>query len=340
MPKRKTEEETTSSIQDSVELKDQLVYKYRPKNLEEMVLDAEIKDYFRNMVKAKSLTNMTLIGSPGFGKTTLALCLANEVDAVVHFVKCAIDGRVEYVNSTLKPFCDSMSLDGRPKIVILDELDSASSTQQSSFQKALRSLIESAPDTVFICTANYNNIIGAVLSRCPPVKISFSAKDLAVRVKQILDEEKIEYDTDSLKDFFKNVVKKLYPDIRSILNYLQASTTTGKLITTKSAVAESDKNTFINELVEEIKTNKDKPLEIRKFYLANKERISDYQAFSSELFNYVLDNGTIVDFKTTMRMSDVLFQMNQAIDKEIQFYNLVVTIASSIVGKEQQNTNS
>lgn len=327
MPKKKTEELREDEI---VELKDQLVYKYRPKKLDEMVLDADIKTYFKNMVEAKSLTNMTLLGSPGFGKTTLALCLANEVNAVLHFVKCAIDGRVEYINSTLKPFCDSMSLDGRPKVVILDELDSASSTQQSSFQKSLRSLIESAPDTVFICTANYNNIIGAVLSRCPPIKISFSAKDLAVRVKQILDNEKIEYSADSLKDFFKQVVKRLYPDIRSILNYLQASTTTGKLITTKSAVAESDKNTFISELVDVLKKSKDKPLEVRKFYIANKERISDFQAFSSELYNYVLDNEVVSDYKTVMRMSDILFQMNQAIDKEIQFYNLVVTIAASI----------
>ena len=327
MPKKKTEELREDEI---VELKDQLVYKYRPKKLDEMVLDADIKTYFKNMVEAKSLTNMTLLGSPGFGKTTLALCLANEVNAVLHFVKCAIDGRVEYINSTLKPFCDSMSLDGRPKVVILDELDSASSTQQSSFQKSLRSLIESAPDTVFICTANYNNIIGAVLSRCPPIKISFSAKDLAVRVKQILDNEKIEYSADSLKDFFKQVVKRLYPDIRSILNYLQASTTTGKLITTKSAVAESDKNTFISELIDVLKKCKDKPLEVRKFYIANKERVSDFQAFSSELYNYVLDNEVVSDYKTVMRMSDILFQMNQAIDKEIQFYNLVVTIAASI----------
>lgn len=327
MPKKKTEELREDEI---VELKDQLVYKYRPKKLDEMVLDADIKTYFKNMVEAKSLTNMTLLGSPGFGKTTLALCLANEVNAVLHFVKCAIDGRVEYINSTLKPFCDSMSLDGRPKVVILDELDSASSTQQSSFQKSLRSLIESAPDTVFICTANYNNIIGAVLSRCPPIKISFSAKDLAVRVKQILDNEKIEYSADSLKDFFKQVVKRLYPDIRSILNYLQASTTTGKLITTKSAVAESDKNTFISELIDVLKKSKDKPLEVRKFYIANKERVSDFQAFSSELYNYVLDNEVVSDYKTVMRMSDILFQMNQAIDKEIQFYNLVVTIAASI----------
>lgn len=317
---------------DNKELKNQLVYKYRPKTLNEMVLDDNIRTYFKNMVESKSLTNMTLIGSPGFGKTTLALCLANELNGIVHFVKCAIDGRVEYISSTLKPFCDSMSIDGRPKIVILDELDSASSTQQSSFQKSLRSLIESAQDTVFICTANYNNIIGAVLSRCPPIKITFSPKDLLTRVKQILEQEQIDYDGESLKDFFKVVVKKLYPDIRSILNYLQACIATGKLIVTKSAVVESnEQNVFMEELVDEISKNCKKPIEIRKFYIANKEKISDYQVFSSELYNYVLNNNIVVDFNTIMRMSDIAFQMNQAIDKEIQFYNLIITIANYIV---------
>ncbi len=316
-----------------IELKEQLVYKYRPSNLDEMVLDKEIREYFKNMIKSKSLTNMTLIGSPGFGKTTLALCLANEVNAVVHFVPCAINGRVEYITSTLKPFCDSLSLDGRPKVVILDELDSASSTQQSSFQKSLRSLIESAKDTIFICTANYNNIIGAVLSRCPPIKINFSPKDLLERIKQILNSEKIEYTQESLKIFFKSVVKKLYPDIRSIINHLQANISTGKLIVVESSIVESDKNLFLDEIIKEINKNYKDPIKIRKFYLANKERISDYQIFSSELFNYVLDNEIISDYKTIMRMSDIIYQINQVIDKEIQFYNLIITIAASISDK-------
>ena len=100
---------------------------------------------------------------------------------------------------------------------------------------------------------------------------------------------------------------------------------------TKSAVeSETEKNSFISELVEEIKKNKEKPIEIRKFYVANKERISDYQAFSSELFNYVLNNGVVIDYKAIMRMSDILYQMNLAIDKEIQFYNLIATIAASV----------
>ena len=39
---------------------------------------------------------------------------------------------------------DAMSIDNSLKVVILDEVDAASATQDSSFQKSLRNLIEAA----------------------------------------------------------------------------------------------------------------------------------------------------------------------------------------------------
>jgi len=316
---------------------DQFVYKYRPSNIDEMVLTDELKKYFKSMIANKKLTNMTLVGSPGYGKTTLAQCLTNEIDGVVHFVKCAIDGKVDYISTTLKPFCDSMSMDGRQKIVILDELDSASSTQQNSFQKALRSLIESASDTIFICTANYKeNIIPAILSRCPLVNISFSPKDLLVRVKQILDSEKIEYTVDELKMFFKEVVKKSYPDIRTILNHLQRMTSNKKLEVCSSSVTKtgqednSETTEFIKNIVALLSNKDTKAVELRTFCIQNKDFISDYQEFSSKIFNHLIDNRIVTNGKTIMRMADILFQMSQSIDKEIQFFNFLITVMESM----------
>ena len=203
-------------------IKTEWVDKYCPKTLKDYVLDPEIKQYFKNMIKNKNLQNFTLIGCPGSGKTTLAKVLANEFNAEVLFIKCATEGGVDVLRSKVEPFCNAMTMDGKIKLVILDELDAATSTSGSgsSFQMGLRTLIESAQeDTRFVCTANYNKIIPAVLSRCPIIPLRFEKKDLLLHVKKILDAEEIKYDRVSLKAFVEEAFR-FYPDIRRIIKYL------------------------------------------------------------------------------------------------------------------------
>ena len=55
------------------------VDKWCPKTLDEYVLNDELKTYFRNMVKTKTLQNFTMLGTQGSGKTTLAKILAREL---------------------------------------------------------------------------------------------------------------------------------------------------------------------------------------------------------------------------------------------------------------------
>jgi len=59
--------------------------------------------------------------------------LAKESDAEVLFVKCATEGTIDTLRTKVEPFCNAMTLDGRMKLVILDEIDSASSSGDSNF---------------------------------------------------------------------------------------------------------------------------------------------------------------------------------------------------------------
>ena len=68
-------------------------------------------------------------------------------------------------------------------------------------------------------TANYNKIIPAVLSRCPIIPLKFDQRDLLLHVKKILDNEKVTYDRERLKQFIEEAFK-FYPDVRRIINYL------------------------------------------------------------------------------------------------------------------------
>lgn len=303
------------------------VDKYRPVNLDEYVLSEDIKKYFKSMIEKKSLQNMSLIGVAGSGKTTLAKILCNELDAQVLFVPCATDGTVDVLRTKIQDFCNALSMEGKIKIVILDEVDSASAGGGNNFQQALRTLIEAAQDdTRFLITGNFiQKIIAPLLSRCPVIPLKFDKKDLLIHVKKILDNEKIKYTRDSIKAFIEEAFQ-YYPDCRRIINYLQFCCSSGELVVNLNKVAESEKNELIDAIVDKLKTT-NSMLEVRKFYLAEKDKISDYVEFGSIMFKHVIDNGIVIDLDGILKMTDLLFQLNTVIDKESGFFGLLTAIA-------------
>ena len=308
-------------------MKELWIDKYKPTTLDEYVLDKDIKQYFKSMISKKTLQNFSMISTPGSGKTTLAKILCNELDAQVLFVPCATDGTVDVLRTKIQDFCNALSMEGKIKIVILDEVDSASAGGGNNFQQALRTLIEAAQDdTRFLITGNFiQKIIAPLLSRCPVIPLKFDKKDLLLHVKKILDNESIKYTRDSIKAFIEEAFQ-YYPDCRRIINYLQFCCSSGELVVNLNKVAESEKNELIDAIVDKLKTT-NSMLEVRKFYLSEKDKISDYVEFGSVLFKHVVDNGIVVDLDGILKMTDLLFQLNTVIDKESGFFGLLTAIA-------------
>ena len=299
---------------------------FAPKTIDEMVLTEDIKNHFRNLLESKTRFNLLLAGSPGIGKTTIANIISNTLNATTLFVKCGIEGNVETAKSKLQNFCNAMSIDGRPKVVILDELDSASGTQDNSFQKILRNIISDSPDTIFIGTCNYpEKVISPIKSRLGLISLKFTARELLARIQHILDTKKIKYTTDSLKEFVINVIKTNYPDIRRIISILSDCCSSGELIVS-SKVTDNDHNKDLVKAIVDKAINTEDILEVRKFYIQNKNKIDDYLRLSSEIFNYVMDNGIVKDRAKILRLSNIIYQLNIVVDKEIQFFNLISTL--------------
>ena len=303
------------------------VDKYKPKTLDEYVLDNDIKDYFKSMVKKSTLQNFSLVGCAGSGKTTLARVLCNELNAQVLFVPCATDGTVDVLRTKIQDFCNALSFEGQLKVIILDELDSASQNATNGFQQALRTLIEAAQDdTRFIACANYlQKLITPILSRLPVIPLKFNKKELLVHVKKILDNEEVKYSRDSLKAFIDEAFQ-YYPDVRRIINYLQFCCSSGELVVKLNNVANDEKNEVIKSIVDSIVAGKNL-LEIRRSYLAQKDKISDYVEAGSQLFNYVVDNDIVSSPDGILKMTDILFYLNTVIDKESCFFGLVTAVS-------------
>ena len=299
--------------------------KYRPQRLDDYILNPDLKDYFRSMIEKKSLQNMLFAGPAGMGKTTLARLLAKEIGCETLFVKCATEGTVDVLRTRIADFCNAMTMDGKLKVIILDELDSASATGQNSFQLGLRTTIEAAQDdTRFLCSCNYSTkIIPAVMSRCPLIPLKFDKKDLLQRVKLILESEKVSYDRESLKSFIEEAFR-FYPDVRRIINYLQFCCKSGKLVVKISEVVDSDRAGFVSELMAKALGPGDL-LDVRRFWLANKDKAPDFVALGSDVFDWAVDNDAVTE-DGVIKLSDQLFQLNAVIDKEAGLFGMVTAV--------------
>lgn len=304
------------------------VEKYRPKCIDDMILNSSTKLLFENAIKTGNLTNATLIGPPGFGKTSLAKMLANEFNADTLFIPCALEGNIEILRTKVKQF--ALAYSDKVKLVILDELDSASATQDSSFQKGLRNLIEQSPDTRFICTANYNKIIPAVLSRCPVIDIRFEIKDVLKRLLDIFDKENLKYTKDDLKVIVEIIAAK-FPDIRSIITAVQRQICSDKLnFDSDLQVVATSTSKALTTIMTDIK-NKKSLVDIRKNYIKTMGKSGDYLNLSSDLFIYLLEHNIVVNPEHLQKLAHTIYEINMVVDKEIAFFSMIC-ILKTIVG--------
>ena len=298
------------------------VLKYQPKIVDDMVLAEDISTVFKNVVKSGKLNNISLFGHPGVGKTTLAKILVDQLDCEYILQPCSVDGSIDMVKTTIKDFCDIIPKN-QYKVVILDEADQLS--QQA--QMALRNIIVDSLDNCrFILTANYQDkIIDALKSRCTPIKLEFSTKDILKFCIGILNKENIKYTKQTVLDFYETIIVKKYPDIRTILEHLQMMSISGELKILKS-------NSIIiqNDVVKFIYDNLHKPIkEIREYLISNEDKFSaDYVKLAEELFN-VYDTNT----EAMLIIAETLWKMSFQLDKEIQFTSMIIDLKNVIKGK-------
>ena len=299
------------------------VIKYTPSNIDSMVLTDELKNTFKTWINNNTLNNLCFYGIQGIGKTTIAKLLVKEFNCDdVLFQSCSIDGSIDMVKTTIKDFCDIIPKN-QYKVVILDEADQLS--QQA--QMALRNIIVDSLDNCrFILTANYQDkIIDALKSRCTPIKLEFSTKDILKFCIGILNKENIKYTKQTVLDFYETIIVKKYPDIRTILEHLQMMSISGELKILKS-------NSIIiqNDVVKFIYDNLHKPIkEIREYLISNEDKFSaDYVKLAEELFN-VYDTNT----EAMLIIAETLWKMSFQLDKEIQFTSMIIDLKNVIKGK-------
>ena len=207
--------------------------KYRPKNLNDIILLPRIKDNFINGVNK----NYIFHGHYGTGKTSLARILIGKYSKDKAFleINSSLYTSIDTLRSDIEKFCKTQPMietEDSMKYVFLDEFERVS----SQYQDALKAFIEQYHKNVrFILTTNhYNKISDGIKSRF--TSLNFECLDQSEEkllkqeiYKKIINDISKSEDISISKDELIQIITKKFPDFRSILVELQNFKETGKL---------------------------------------------------------------------------------------------------------------
>lgn len=244
--------------------------KWRPENLDDIILLPRIKNHFKDGVNG----NYIFYGNFGTGKTSLARILIGKYtkDKPYLEINSSLYTSIDVLRNDIENFCryrPMIESDSEIKYVFLDEFDGVS----TQFQDAFKAFIEkySKNGVRFIITTNHlNKIRDGIKSRI--TQINFSAQN--VKEEKFLKQEIYKKIYSNIipsegKEISKNdlvkIINKNFPDFRATLVDVQNYLNTGSSTSSVS----SDLNTLKLKLYKTIYDENLNYEEIYKFIMSS-----------------------------------------------------------------------
>ena len=256
------------------------VEKYRPKLLNNVVLDENNKEILNNIISKRHFPNLLFYGPPGTGKTTTMVNLINLYQKDIPMKKglCihlnASDERgIDTIRYQISTFVNSSGLFTKgTKFIILDEVD----YMTKSAQLGLKYLIETSNDNVRYCLiCNYISKIDKSLQNCfLKLKFNILPKDEIIELlNTITVKEGL-----NLNSMDLCVVQEYFgSDVRSMINYIQTN--------------KNDINIINKQILEQLLNNKSDVASV----ISNVNKISvkynvDRYSLIKEYIKYIIFN--------------------------------------------------
>jgi len=290
------------------------IEKYRSQTLEQYIGNDAVKDRISGCIASNDIPHFIFSGTAGTGKTTLAKLIVNNIKCDYLYLNASDENGIDMIREKVKGFASSATFNPI-KVVILDEADFLTQPAQA----ALRNIIEEySINTRFILTCNYiERLIEPLTSRCeihilkPP-----SMPDVARHIcTNILDVEGVTYD-------IKNVamlIKEYYPDIRSVIKYLQAGVKDGKY---EWIALNTD---WLSKVVETLKARDKKAWYTIRQIVADAQ-IDDFQVAYRYMFDNLDKYSYGHDAEISVILDDFIWRSGVVPDKEINFAACIAKI--------------
>jgi replication factor C subunit 2/4 len=200
-----------------------LLYKYQPSNLDDFEINSNLKQLLKTLITMDSL-NILFTGDSGSGKTCLINAMINEyylnqtdIQSNILSINSLKEQGISYYRTEVKTFCQTTSsINGKKKILILDDVDIINEQSQQVF----RNCIDKYSNNVhFIASCiNPQKVIESIQSRMNIIKIkSFLNTELYTIMTKICKWEKLIIHKDA-QNFIISVCNN---SVRILINYLE-----------------------------------------------------------------------------------------------------------------------
>ena len=302
--------------------------KYRPHTLTDLILSEENRKIFESFTD--SIPHLLFCSPPGQGKTTLAkIIVKNILKCQYIYINASDENGIDNIRNKVITFAQTRSIDGKIKVVILDEADRLT----TDAQEILRNVMEEYIDhTRFIFTCNnFNRIAEPLASRCQIFSLTADIIQYTKRLVWVLAQEHINIENarPHLADFFK----KRYPDFRRALNDLQSLSLTGALNIDK---LNDSIQTTAYYIFNSLFVEKTDIFNLRHYVIQSCQNFSNnFQLLFKELFEVIFSSDVNPEKKKLylICVSEYMFRDSARVDSEINFFECLLQLENLITLK-------
>lgn len=195
--------------------------KYRPETLSDYrgasKQKKKLKEWAEDWEQGDS--PVLLHGQAGTGKTSLVEALANDLGYELVETNASDVRTKKKLKSELKEATRQASFFGSQKIILIDEVDGMSSTDRGGTKELNRIVDESRFPVVMTANDAYDSKIRSLREKSELIELgSVHTNSIAAHLKQILEEESVEYEEDAVK----RIARQAGGQMRSAINDLES----------------------------------------------------------------------------------------------------------------------
>lgn len=213
------------------------IEKYRPINIEDLILDKQIEEQIRIFTLDRENVHLIITGQPGIGKTSTVRCIAKKIlgDNIKQGyleLNAAEDRGVKNISIIIPSFCKKIVNFKSSKIILFDEADNMTAKCQYDINEMIKLY---GRKTKFIFTCNDSSkIIEDIQSVCRIIRFKqLTNNQIKQYLKKICKNENIEYNKSGL-DIICYISDG---DMRKAINNLQITAFSFKKITKQNVLS-------------------------------------------------------------------------------------------------------